>query len=241
MLVFVFCFFGCGNSDNSDSSVTTESDIITTESSKTTEITTEIKSEQKDEKTEEISKDEATPNDSNDLSQDKNIIKLENDGVSGEAQDKDGMKKDPIITNKSLNRLFTTGDFEITVNGAQVSVISVQDEDVASLLNIEIGQEYVLLGIDITVENTSDKDESINPEMSTITTNTKEQIDSLVLLSDDVGGDYYGNVIKEGQIFFICSKSSIDELNHIKWRIDSPQVDGEHIGDPLIIEFDLIK
>ena len=76
---------------------------------------------------------------------------------------------------------------------------------------------------------------------STIVTNTKEQVNSLFGLSDDVGGTYYGNVVKEGQIFFICPKSGITEINHIKWIIDAPTSDEQSDEEALVIEFELIK
>ena len=243
----IICLYGCSKDSSGSPSNTdaTESSIVTTEAINVTEI-----SSAQEKTTEEVTVSEKepvsyenvpTPNDAADSAHDDSIIKLEDDGVSGKVVDEDGMKKKPLITNKSLNKKYYTGDFEITVVSAQIATLSAQSEEVAEYLGIEMEREYVLFGIGIKVENTSDKDESINPNISTITTNTKEQVDSLIMVSDDVGGDYYGNVVKEGQVFFICSKSDINEINHIRWIIDGPNANGERVGESLSIEFDLIK
>lgn len=220
ILLFAMGLAGCGNENGNQISAdaTTVSELSSTEEEETTEITTE-------QEVEEI----------------KNLIEVKDDGISGEAVHDGGMNKDPIITNKSLNQKYNTGDFEVTVVSAQLATISAENDEVADYLEIEKNRDYVLFGIGVSVENTSDKDESINPNMSTIVTNTKEQVNSIFGLSDDVGGTYYGNVVKEGQIFFICPKSDINEINHIKWIIDAPISDEQSDEEALVIEFELIK
>lgn len=239
-----FSLSSCGNESNtavSEEITTSESISPTTERAETTEKTTEQieeVSEAKIDNNESVVKEsKASETDP----EDKTVIKLENDGINGKAVDEDGMKKNPIITNKLLNQKYETGDFELTVVSAQLAELYATSEEVAEYLDIEMNKEYVLFGIGITVENKSDKDESIYPNISTIVTNTKEQVNSLVNVSDDVGGDFYGNVIKEGQVFFLCQKSDINDINHIKWRIDPPNINGETTGEALNIEFDLIK
>ena len=231
IMLMIFAFYGCSRTNPSSSDITTEDTSLSTVEVESTEVASEQEKEQ----------DNSNGSSSADNDHDSNIIQLKDDGISEEAVDSDGMKKDPIITNKSIDQKYTVGDFEITVVSAQLAVLSADSDEVAEYLEIEKNRDYVLFGIGISVENTSDKDESIYPNMSTIVTNTKEQVDSLFALSDDVGGTFYGNVVKDGQIFFICPKSDIDEINHIKWIINAPVVDDRSEEESLIIEFDLIK
>jgi len=231
IMLMIFAFYGCSRTAPSNSDITTEDTALSTVEVEITEMASE----------QEIEQDINNVSSTSDNAQDSNVIKLKDDGISGEAVDSDGMKKDPIITNKSIDQKYTVGDFEITVVSAQLAVLSADNDEVAEYLEIETNRDYVLFGIGISVENTSDKNESIYPNRSTIVTNTKEQVDSLFALSDDVGGTFYGNVVKDGQIYFICPKSDINELNHIKWIIDAPVVDDRSEGESLIIEFDMIK
>ena len=175
------------------------------------------------------------------VSIDGNVITVRDDG-SGEVTKDSGMKKTPILTARNIGYKGEAGPIVYTVNGIQVASMNISDEDSASVLGVEKGEDFTLVAIDMTVENTSDDDISFYPYMSTIVTNTKDQIESNWLLSDSVGGDFLGNVEKSGQIFWICENVNADDLSHIKWRIDSPHdEDYDHFGDDVVIEFEFVK
>jgi len=115
-------------------------------------------------------------------------------------------------------------------------------DDNASLLDVEKGAEFALFAIDIDVENTSDEDISFYPDQSTIIISTKEQIEANMWFSEDVGGDFYGQVKKSGQVYFVIPNSVGEDINHIQWRIDAPfNSDFDNLTDNIIIELELIK
>lgn len=172
---------------------------------------------------------------------DGSAITVRDDG-SGSDSNQDGMSKRIILTNRSINYEGTTGDFAYVIEGIQIAALTVTDEDTASFLNVEKGKEITVIAIQMSVENTSDKDLSFYPYMSTIVTSDKEQVESNWLLSDSVGGDFLGNVVMEGQIYWICERTGADNLTHIQWRIDAPSDSNyDRCGDPVKIDFEFAK
>lgn len=155
------------------------------------------------------------------VSIDGNTITISNDRT-GKSVDEDGLKKNPIVTTRNIGYETTLGPVLFKINGIEVSVVSAENSTVASVLDIEIGKEYTLISIDMTVENTSENDISFYPNQSTIITDHKEQINANLFGSDDVGGDFYGNVEKTGQVFYIAEKTPADELTSFNLRIDAP-------------------
>lgn len=166
-----------------------------------------------------------------------NTITLSDDG-SEKASSQDGIEKTPLVSTHDINATYQTGPMTITVNKAQLSNIKVSDQSTADMMSVPKDETVGLLVIDLTVENTSTDDISFYPNQSVIVTNTKEQIDCALWFSDSVGGDFLGQVVKNGQIYFFFNGPA-DEVNHIQWRIDSPfDTNYENIGDTLVVEFD---
>ncbi|KMK77026.1 hypothetical protein [Alkalihalobacillus pseudalcaliphilus] len=83
--------------------------------------------------------------------------------------------------------------------------------------------EYIQ--IDMEVENTSGDTISFYPAQATITTNTGEQLESDLWLSDHIDGDFIGQVSKEGSQFFILEKSKAEEIEWVRILINSPHDD----------------
>ena len=170
---------------------------------------------------------------------DGNSITLSDDESEGPSNSK-GMEKTPLISAHDINAVCQTGPFTVTINKAQLSNINVSDQSTADLMSIPAGETVGLFVIDVTVENTSPDDMGFYPDQSTIVTSTKEQVNSSIWLSDSVGGDFLGQVIKDGQIYFFL-KSPADDVTHIQWRVDAPHNSSyESVGDELIVEFELM-
>lgn len=175
------------------------------------------------------------------VSVDGNNITVRDDG-SGEKSTGNGMERTPVLTNRNIGYSGEAGPIIYSVDAIQISSITATEESAASMLGLEQRKAGTLVAIKMTVENTSDDDISFYPYMSTIITNTKEQVESNWLLSDSVGGDFYGQVKKDGQIYWICSGTDAKDLTHIQWRIDSPHDSNyEHFGDEIKIEIEFSK
>jgi len=162
-----------------------------------------------------------------------------NDKEEGRTESFNGMEKTPLYTNKELNVTDETGSIKYKYNTVQVSKLVLKTEDAASMFESKVGDELALIVFDTEFENTSDKDVSFYPNQATLITNTKEQVDSDIWFSDDVGGDFLGNVNKKGEIFYILKNSKADEIKTMEIRIDAP-VDAtsfESIGDPVTLNF----
>ena len=127
-----------------------------------------------------------------------NKITITDDG-SGKAVDENGMKKDPIVTNKSIEASGQIGPIKFKITSAQLSKATVANEQAAALMRVEKGQEFAIVGIGMDVENTVDDKVDFFPNQGTIVTNTKEQVDAALFLSDDIGGELLGKVKKSGQ------------------------------------------
>ena len=172
---------------------------------------------------------------------DENTITVSDDGT-GEPVDEEGMKKTPVVTTRGINYETMLGPVLFKINSIQISVISANNETYASYVGIETGKEYTLISIDMTVENTSDEDVYFYPDQSTVITDHKEQITANLLASDSVGGDFYGNVEKTGQVFFIAEKTPANELASFNLRIDGPSGSSHsRLTDDITIKFNIQK
>lgn len=76
--------------------------------------------------------------------------------------------------------------------------------------------------IDMEVENTSEETITFHASQATITTNTGEQLESDMWLSDHLDGTYIGEIRKSGSQFFILENSSAEEIEWVRIIISSP-------------------
>ncbi|MGB6407698.1 MAG: hypothetical protein WBF39_09485, partial [Planococcus donghaensis] len=71
-------------------------------------------------------------------------------------------------------------------------------------------------------ENTSEEDMSFYLGQAVAITNTKEQLDPDMILSEYIEGEYMGQVRHEGHNVYILKNSIVDELESIELRIMAP-------------------
>lgn len=82
--------------------------------------------------------------------------------------------------------------------------------------------DVVTFGIfDIRVENTLDRIINVYPAFGTAVVGN-EQVGIEIFGSDDVGGELYPGVIKEGRIFFGLKRHQYDEVQHVLYVFDPP-------------------
>lgn len=137
-----------------------------------------------------------------------------------------------------FNQTFTTGPFNITIERVQAIDIMTNDE-MKSMFDGK--DEITSIAMSVKVENTSDDELNFYPDQAEIATDTKEQIEAEMLLSDRVGGEFKGQIIKEGTIIFIAN-SKAEDINKLTLFIDGPSnQDFDRVGEDLKIDIDLNK
>lgn len=100
------------------------------------------------------------------------------DSDVGKVTEQDGMRKEVVYTNNSLDISGESGPIKYTATDIQVSKLTATTDSTASLLDLEKDKEYAVVVAHFDVENTSDETISFYPDQSVMTTNTKEQINA---------------------------------------------------------------
>ena len=118
--------------------------------------------------------------------------------------------------NKEVNENKASGPIEISITGIQLAKLKVAKDKKELFDNKE---ELGVITVGMTVENTDDSDVSIYPDQAVLTKDSGVQVDADVLLSDDVGGDFHGEVTKEGEVIFLLDLP-VDEIKDIKLIIN---------------------
>lgn len=118
--------------------------------------------------------------------------------------------------NHEIEELIKSGPIHISISTIQLGQFKI-NKNMQELFDNK--EEVGIITVKMTVENTEDKNVSIYPDQAILTTNTGEQIDADVWLSDDVGGDFYGKVSKKGDVVFLLDLP-VEEVNEIKLIID---------------------
>lgn len=135
---------------------------------------------------------------------------------------------------ENLTLTQTTGPFKVDVVGVNVARIDFNQE-----FTDLFGDNPTLIGIDFRIENTTDDTVSIHPDQSKLVTDTQEQVNSMLFLSDSVGGEYYGRVIKEGTVYFHL-KSNAPDITNLRLILDGPyDVNFNSIGEQIEFAIDL--
>lgn len=122
------------------------------------------------------------------------------------------------FTNKKLNISTNLGPIIFKINKVQTSDFKPSKQ----YLDLFDGKEKLtLIVFEVEAENTSDATINFHPNQAKLTTNTAEQIDASMVLSEDVGGEYIGKVKKKGTVIFIASAAP-NKITNVKFIVDSP-------------------
>jgi hypothetical protein len=174
--------------------------------------TTSISDEEKEPKTEEVKNEE-----------NKKAADTEKEAVKDEnVQEDDQMKATNTFTNKELNITGTVGPMNYSISGVQLKKLEPKTQEIADLFEVEIGDTVHAITIEMSGENTSDEDMSFYLGQATIITNTKEQLEPDMFLSENIEGDYLGKVKQAGHNVYILKNSTVDDLKSIEIRVSAP-------------------
>lgn len=162
------------------------------------------------------------------------------DSKTGEIIEENGMKKIPVMTDKKLNMKGKTGPIKYSIDGIQVSKFTATNDEMAKTLEIDKDKEIALIALNVSAENTNDKTINFYLGQATITTDTKEQVEPDVMLSENIDGEFLGKVKHEGTNIYILKKSKADNINKIKLFVDAPSDENfENVGNKVELELKL--
>jgi hypothetical protein len=110
----------------------------------------------------------------------------------------------------------------LVVAGFPEFVAANEDDDLAFWLESEDYDDAITIGwFELTVENSTDGKITVYPGQGTVVVGT-EQVDTDFFLSDDLGGDYFAGVVKEGRVFFVLTRLEPSEVGEVLLFIDAP-------------------
>ncbi|ACB83966.1 hypothetical protein [Natranaerobius thermophilus] len=129
-----------------------------------------------------------------------------------------------------------TGPFRIDIE--QVNAVS-GDLNPQSAEMFDTEQlEYIQL--DLQVENTSDEDLIFYAGQAQIVTNTGEQLESDMWMSDHIEGEFMGGVTQEGTLIYPLEQSQAEEVETVRIVIGAPQdEDWQEVGEEVDFEVEL--
>lgn len=164
-------------------------------------------------------------------------VPTEAQASAGEVVEENGLRKEPVYTNKELGISGTTGSINYSASAIQVSKLTATTDEMAKMLEIEKDNEVTLVVIDVSAENTSEDTINFYIDQATLTSNTKEQVDPDMMLSDYIDAEFLGNVIHSGTLMYILPNSNASDVETVTLHIDAPHNENfDSTGDPVEIE-----
>src|SRR5690625_23220 len=208
MLLIVGIIAGCGSKDSDDiKSVTGEGQKKETEAKdkdkekdKDEELVVDEPEdpEEPEEPEEVVNKDEDKDKDKEKKDKKKDKKKSNTDDLLM-GVDEHMVKNVEVVSQQELDESLTFGPLNLDINKVQLSELEISSDYVSMFDGKE---EVSLITFEMRAENTSDKDLSFYPDQSTMTTSSGEQVEAVYMLNEPVGGDFFGEVWKEGNVSF---------------------------------------
>jgi hypothetical protein len=115
------------------------------------------------------------------------------------------------------------GGVVISVEKVSVAPLaSMPDEFQSAVQDVEYWKDVQTVGaIKVSVGNNTDKTISVYPSQATIVVGD-EQVQTATFWSDDVGGDLFSGVTKEGAVFFGLKRYTSEDVNAVRYVVDAP-------------------
>lgn len=127
----------------------------------------------------------------------------------GDVIEAEGGNREIIAVNYDIDETLEDGPFEVVLKHAQLS----QFEPKADMKEYFESDSLAMVTLKMEVTNDSEDTNSIYPDQGTMVTDTGQQVEAEMFLSDDVGGDFHGEVTKDGDIFFFFDGEAKDIKN----------------------------
>lgn len=167
--------------------------------------------------------------------------KEESNKQTPQVEEKEGMKKTILYTNKNINITQKTDTINIKIPAVQVYKIEIKNDATAEYLELEKNKEYLMFTFNAEVENTDDKTKYFNLGNSEIVTNTKEQLRPNYSASEDIDGTFLGKVIKKGHYTYVLQNTKFEDLKNITLVFYGSSDDIARKGEQIKINIDLTK
>lgn len=142
-----------------------------------------------------------------------------------------------LVKKLDVNETFTTGSFEIKISTISVANIMPNESSKAMFQGKD---RATWLSIGMEVKNISPDTLSFHPNQGVVVVGS-EQKNADLLMSEDVGGDFIGEVIKKGRVLFVLDTLP-DEVSSVKYVIDPPFSTTNYtgsLGEKLTLEFEI--
>ncbi|PAE96677.1 hypothetical protein [Shouchella clausii] len=132
------------------------------------------------------------------------------------------------------------GPMQLSINTLMIIDVEPEDEDISFFFDDQEKVRAVV--VDMIAENTSDEDVTFHPNQATLVTSTGEQLESEMFLMGDAGGDFYGNVVKEGQTWWLITDTEAT-IDSIKMIISPPHSteNWDDLAEEVRLDFEIIS
>jgi hypothetical protein len=133
------------------------------------------------------------------------------------------------------------GTFEsgpMTLNITKVNGVSSKIKgDLATMMETE---ELEYIQVDMSAESSSEENVDFYPSQAILVTDTGEQLEPDMIMSEHIDGEFLGKVKKEGTNYYILQNSKAADVKHVKLVVDgATDSNFEPIGEEITVEVDL--
>ncbi|MYL21464.1 hypothetical protein GLW04_16290 [Halobacillus litoralis] len=133
---------------------------------------------------------------------------------------------------------FKSGPISLTIEKVN-GVSGTLKGDAAALMDME---EIEYIQVDMKTSNSSEDHISFYASQAVMTTNTGEQLEPDMLMSDHIDGEYLGQVNKEGTSFYILKNSKAEDVESITLHYSAALNENfENIGEKIEVDVELNK
>ena len=127
---------------------------------------------------------------------------------------------------------YTTGPFKVKITGVSAGIMTPKSEEMKSFLQDKENTQVIILFA--TVENTEDKKANLYLNQSLITTDTQEQLEPDLLLSE--GSGEFLSAVKQDMTMVYYPQTDVEKTKEIVLHVEAPSDENfETIGDELKI------
>ncbi|KIL79542.1 hypothetical protein [Bacillus badius] len=137
-----------------------------------------------------------------------------------------------LIKKVDGNETATSGPFTVTIPQVTVVTAELTDETAASYGS----KNFPYIQVDMDISHETENTDTILGSFVKLVTNTGEQLDPDIVMSDIIDGEFYGKVNKSGSYAYVLKNSQPEDIEWVRVIIDSP-LDSSHqeIGKPFDI------